>query len=91
MKIASFLLFAASEAYPPTDIENPGESKTCANEVAEDDCVRLFVAKNYSCESFTKEQQKACQGKIRFSFFFYFYYFQLTEFKFVPKMFQITG
>ncbi|CAG5113025.1 Oidioi.mRNA.OKI2018_I69.chr2.g7176.t1.cds [Oikopleura dioica] len=62
MKIAAFLLFAASEAYPPADIENPGESKTCANEVAEDDCVRLFVAKNYSCESFTKEQQKACQG-----------------------------
>lgn len=65
MKIGALFLFAASEAYPPTDIENPGESKTCANEVAEDDCVRLFVAKNYSCESFTKEQQKACQGKIR--------------------------
>ena len=67
MKISAFLFLANSvkATYPPPDVDNPGESKTCENEVAEDDCVRLFVAKQYDCERFTPEQQKACQGMIR--------------------------
>ena len=34
----------------------------CENTVSEDDCVRLLVAKAYSCDAFTREQKKACQG-----------------------------
>ena len=30
--------------------------------MSEDDCVRLLVAKAYSCETFTREQKIACQG-----------------------------
>ena len=69
MKISAYLFLAVKATYPPTDVDNPGESKTCENEVAEDDCVRLFVAKQYDCDRFTPEQQKACQGMIRRDFF----------------------